>query len=85
MPTYDYRCDTNGRTYEVNHPMAKTIRNWAELCETCRLDPEELPGETPVRKVISATGGVIKSSTLSNPEAPPCQMGGGCPGGNCGF
>jgi hypothetical protein len=85
MPTYDYRCAANGRVYEVNHPMAVTIRNWTELCAAGRLDPEDIPGETPVRKVISMTGGVIHSSTLSNPESPPCAAGGACPSGGCGY
>jgi len=33
MPTYEYRCETNGRTLEVSHSMRETIATWGELCD----------------------------------------------------
>ena len=85
MPTYDYRCEANGRIYEVRHPISLSISNWAELCDAGALDPENIPVDAPVRKVIRTTGGVVSSEHLKNPDAPPCMSGGGCHGGSCGF
>jgi hypothetical protein len=85
MPTYDYRCETTGQIYEVRHSISTDISNWAELCDIGSLDPENIPGDTPVKKVIRTTGGVVDSAALKNPEAPPCVSGGGCPGGSCGI
>lgn len=84
MPSYDYRCEANDRIYEVKHPISTTISTWGELCELGGIDLQGIPADTPVRKVIS-TGGVVKSSSLKNPEAPPCMTGGGCSGGMCGM
>jgi len=85
MPTYDYRCEANGQIYEVKHSMTERITNWAELCDIGSLAPENIPADTPVRKVISMTGGVISSSALKNPDSPPCMDGSACPGGGCGI
>ena len=85
MPTYDYRCEASGQIVEVKHSISQTITNWGELCETGSFDTQGIPADTPVTKVISTTGGVVKSNTLKNPAAPPCMTGGGCPGGSCGI
>ena len=85
MPTYDYRCEANGRIYEVKHSISQNITNWAELCDVGDLDPEDIPVDASVRKVISMTGGVVGSDTLRNPEAPPCATGAACPSGGCGI
>ncbi|MGH1462645.1 MAG: zinc ribbon domain-containing protein [Neptuniibacter sp.] len=82
MPSYDYRIEATGQVIEVKHTMAMTPVNWGELSLLCNLDPQEIPGDSAVTKLISAAG-VVKSKTLKNPEAPPCMTGGGCPGGGC--
>jgi len=28
MPTYDYRCDANGKTVEVIHRMSEQLNTW---------------------------------------------------------
>ena len=84
MPTYDYRCESSGNVFEVNHPMSLSIANWGELCEVGNIDPGDVAAGTPVTKLLR-TGGVVKSSSLNNPEAPPCMSGGGCSGGGCGL
>lgn len=84
MPTYDYRCEDNGQVFEVHHPMALSITTWGELCEVGDFDRGDVDAEAPVTKLLR-TGGVVKSSTLKNPDAPPCMTGGGCSGGSCGF
>ena len=86
MPTYDYRCDVNGRTLEVRHAMNKQVRTWGELCTLLDMDPVKTPTKEPVRKVITG-GNVIKSQNLGSGETPPCEGGSGpsCGRGMCGM
>lgn len=84
MPTYDYRCDATGHVYEVNHPISLSIVNWGELCDIGNFALGDTSAESPVTKLLR-TGGVVKSSAIKNPEAPPCMSGAGCSGGSCGF
>ncbi len=85
MPSYDYRCEGSDQVFEVSHPMAVTITNWEELCGYGNFPQEEFPADTPVRKIIGSTGGLVSSSALKNPDAPPCATGDACPGGSCGI
>ena len=81
MPTYDYRCSTNGRVVEVNHRMSDTLHTWGEVCVAAGLETGETPADTPVERL--ATGGqIIGRGSLKNPELPPCASG-GCGGGSC--
>ena len=84
MPSYDYRCEANGQVFEVKHSISQKVSTWGELCEVGNIDPQDIAADVSVKKVIS-TGGVVKSSSLKNPEAPPCMTGGGCSGGGCDF
>lgn len=84
MPTYDYRIDATGDVVEVKHTMALTPVNWGELCELANLDPQNIPLDSEVTKLLSAAG-VVKSQTLKSSNAPPCKSGGGCPSGGCGI
>lgn len=84
MPTYDYRCDTNGRVIEVSHRMSETVSTWGELCARAHVDMGDTPSDTPVQRM--ATGGnVISSSNLGSGSAPACGAGGCCPSGVCGL
>lgn len=80
MPTYDYRCDDNGRTLEVRHGMTTSLKTWGELCEMLGMEPGPTPEATPVRKVFTSSY-VVKSENLGSGEAPPCETGGPCCGG----
>lgn len=82
MPTYDYRCEANGQLYEVKHPMALRISTWGELKVLADIEDDSIPDSAPVSKVLN-TGGVVKSSSLKNPE-PACPVS-GCGGGRCQF
>jgi predicted nucleic acid-binding Zn ribbon protein len=33
VPTYEYRCEANGRVLEMWHKMAERLATWGELCE----------------------------------------------------
>jgi hypothetical protein len=84
MPTYDYRCDTNGRVLEVSHRMNESLSTWGELCERAGIEPADTPTDAPVHRL--ATGGnVISSSNLGSGSAPACSTGACCPGGMCGL
>lgn len=82
MPTYDYKCESNGQIIEVQHPMSAVIKTWGELCAQADISPGDTPVDTAVERL--PTGGNVLKSGLSQ-SAPPCQTGGGCPGGACGF
>ncbi|KPJ94259.1 MAG: regulator [Gammaproteobacteria bacterium SG8_11] len=84
MPTYDYRCETNGLTVEVNHRMSEEIHTWGQLCELAGIDVGDTQSDAPVRRL--ATGGqVVKSSSLGEASAPACSSGPCCGGGMCGL
>lgn len=84
MPTYDYRCEHNGRTVEVNHRMSERLETWGELCARAGIEPGDTPADSPVNRM--ATGGNVLSSKLGSGSAPlpPCASG-GCAGGMCGL
>lgn len=84
MPTYDYRCDSNGQTVEVKHRMSENITTWGELCKSAGVEVGSTPTNSPVRRL--ATGGqVVKSSSLGDTSAPACNTGPCCGGGMCGL
>lgn len=84
MPTYDYRCDANGKVLEVSHRMSDTLSTWGELCERAGVDTSDTPADSPVHRL--ATGGnVVSSNNLGSGSAPACGTGSCCPGGSCGF
>ena len=75
MPSYDYRCEQNGKVVEVVHKMSEKLTTWGEVCEKANLELGDTPADTPVVRLITG-GNVISSSALSNPEAPACGAGG---------
>lgn len=84
MPTYDYRCDANGRTLEIRHRMSESLSTWGELCERVGIEPTGTPLDAPVHRL--ATGGnVISSNNLGSGQAPACGTGACCPSGMCGL
>ncbi len=83
MPTYDYRCPTNGRVVEVNHSMRELMGCWGELCERAGIELGDTAYDEPV--VRMATGGqVLTGATatagcgLAKGEIPPCMTGHTC-------
>jgi len=82
MPTYDYRCDANGKVLEVKHSMNSEINNWGELCALAGIDVGDTPADSPVKRLPTG-GNVISKSSLGS--APPCASGPCCGGGGCGL
>ncbi len=84
MPTYEYRCETNGRLVEVSHKMAERLKTWGELCERAGIAPGRTDPKARVAKLISA--GFIGSgggdSSAGACDLPACGSG-PCGGGFC--
>ena len=55
MPTYEYRCATNGHVIEVKHRMSESISTWGELCQLAEVALGDTEISAPVEKVIAAT------------------------------
>jgi hypothetical protein len=83
MPTYDYFCEANERTVEVQHGISERISTWGELCARAGVPPGRTAPGTPVQKL--ATGGTfIRSASLGSGTAPAdCDAGPACCGGGC--
>ncbi|MDH5300193.1 MAG: zinc ribbon domain-containing protein [Gammaproteobacteria bacterium] len=81
MPTYDYKCEASGQVVEVKHRMSETVETWGQLCELAGISPGETPLTAPVKRLPTG-GNIVKSG--GGESVPPCQIGGGCPGGGCG-
>lgn len=58
MPSYDYYCEDNGRTIEVNHPMGVRLTTWGEVCYVAQITLGETDALAPVRRVIRQAPGV---------------------------
>ena len=78
MPTYDYYCESNGRTVEVSHKLAERLSSWGELCARAGIDAGRTAPEAPVRKLITG-GAVLRAKGAAG--APPCETTGVCCGG----
>ncbi|ESQ16315.1 MAG: zinc ribbon domain-containing protein [Thiohalocapsa sp. PB-PSB1] len=84
MPTYDYRCEANGRVVEVSHRMSEKIDTWGELCERANLSSGDTALDTPVQRMANG-GNLVSSNNLGSGTAPACGTGGCCPTGVCGL
>jgi hypothetical protein len=66
MPVYEYHCDANGKTVEVNHAVRLRIRTWGELCYAAQIKIGRTDPLAPVRKIITKAPAVAIS--VSNSE-----------------
>ena len=53
MPKYDYFCEANGRTVEVNHDVNTKLKTWGEVCFVAQTSLDETDALVPVRLSIS--------------------------------
>jgi predicted nucleic acid-binding Zn ribbon protein len=88
MPTYEYQCEANGRTVEVQHKMAERLTSWAELCRAAGIAAGTTDPAAPVRKLICA-GFVHAGGAAGAAREPFCDTGGcgaqACGAGGCGL
>ncbi len=54
MPLYEYRCDANGETVEVSHPMDAILSIWGEVCYVAQIPLGDTDPNAPVRRVITS-------------------------------
>ncbi|MFQ5659402.1 MAG: zinc ribbon domain-containing protein [Gammaproteobacteria bacterium] len=69
MPVYEYRCEKNGLTVEVNHPMDVRLHTWGEVCYVAQIPLGNTDPMAPVTKVIRSAPGVavpVFNSELRN-------------------
>lgn len=69
MPAYDYYCETNGRTIEVNHPISAALSTWLELCYVAGHPLGDTDPLAPVRRVMKTAPAVavtVFNSELKN-------------------
>ena len=66
MPKYDYFCEANGRTVEVNHDVNTKLKTWGEVCFVAQISLNNTDALEPVRLSINAF--VSVSSGVLNKE-----------------
>ncbi|MBI1291531.1 hypothetical protein GC173_09855 [bacterium] len=57
MPLYEYRCEANGETVQVRHPMSERLKTWGQVCERLGMHHGETPPEEPVERQLG--GGTL--------------------------
>jgi predicted nucleic acid-binding Zn ribbon protein len=82
MAFYDYRCDVNGETIEVQHPVTEKLHTWQELCECAGRDLGDTPGDTPIKRLLNG-GAIAKgaSQTAFTPAMNRQDAGHACSAG----
>lgn len=78
MPTYQYHCEQNGETLEVQHRMTETLKTWGELCARLERDPGKTPADTPIATIIS--GGLLATVSGGTPKSESLLPMAGCCG-----
>jgi putative FmdB family regulatory protein len=72
MPTYDYRCNNCGTTYDVFHKVREVVEDI--ICPSCE--------STRHTRLLSAPNvAVAGKSGMDFSAAPSCEVPGGCCGG----
>lgn len=63
MPAYDYHCEANGRTVEVNHPMGAELTIWGEVCYAAQIPLDDTDPLTPVHRVFTRAPAVAVTTS----------------------
>ena len=50
---YQYYCEANDKTVEVEHKMSKKLKTWGEVCAKAGIDLGDTPPNAPVVRLIS--------------------------------
>ena len=53
MAKYDYFCEKNGRTVEVNHGINTRLKSWGEVCYVAQIPLGDTDALAPVRLSIN--------------------------------
>ncbi|QDU10338.1 zinc ribbon domain-containing protein [Gimesia aquarii] len=81
MITYEYFCETNGKTIEVSHKMQESIKTWGELCEKAEIALEDTSASASVERLIS--GGLLFKGESSSKKSDLPIADAGCGRSNC--
>lgn len=68
MPNYDYYCEDNGRTVQVNHTIDAELRTWGEVCYVAQIALGDTDPMSPVKKLITAPAIVIPTANTKLKE-----------------
>ena len=70
MAYYDYHCEANQQTVEVEHSVNDKLHTWKELCECAEIELGDTPPDAPVSRVV---GGVSLGGSKSTNAFTPAQ------------
>ncbi len=56
---YQYFCEENGKTVEVEHRVAERLKTWGEVCQRGGIAPGRTPLDIPVIRMISNAAPVV--------------------------
>lgn len=56
---YQYFCERNGQTIEVEHRVSERLKTWGEVCRRARIDPGTTPLDTEVIRMISNANPIV--------------------------
>ena len=68
MAFYDYHCDANHRTIEVQHSVNDKLDTWKELCECAGIELGDTAPASPVQRLLN--GGAIAGAKSQNAFTP---------------
>lgn len=71
MPFYDYFCESNGQTIEVNHQMSVKLQTWGELCRHAGREVGNTPEDAPVARLINRVTPTVFRVKGLDKDAPP--------------
>jgi hypothetical protein len=79
MLTYQYHCESNAQTIDVQHGMKERLSTWGEVCERAGVALGSTPKNAPVERLISGgLMGTVSGGTQRSSTANPLPMAGCC-------
>lgn len=55
MPVYNYHCEKNGESIEVEHSIKDKLKTWGELCAMANRPLGKTPANTPIERLLYAS------------------------------
>ena len=74
MPFYQYYCEANQSTIEVNHPMSQKFKTWGEVCKHASIDPGNVSPDSPVIRLISKPMPIVWRLKGLDKDAPSSKL-----------
>lgn len=80
--TYEYFCEENGKTIEVQHDWKVKVVTWGQLCEILEVEPGDTPENVPVTRLMSAPTLLTQKPAERRPGLHPIGCSCGCGSGD---